>query len=258
MATCSLEELREMIGDRPRHDLPLAEQNILYDRLHQTSGKLKLPVIVPTLRVTVTDKKTNQVVYDSGERPSYSTTRNWWNWMTSRWNKFTGSATTWGDGYLSIKKQTGETKYMSNSFTYYNRDGKMYGYGAGNGSVSNGIIIGRSSQAEAFSDYIIVSMVGAGSGSGQLAYGSCTPSNEFTDATIPIRKAKYDRAFSNLSASAVHVREAALYARYTNNVKIRYTGICMIRDKFSTVVSVGVSQVLRLSYYFQMNYPSGV
>lgn len=165
-----------------------------------------------------------------------------------------GAASTyWGDGYVNFRYQDGK---MRRGSAVYTKDDAEVNFGfSGRGiSQSCGVIPGFGTTAEAFSNYVLASMIGHGACNNALFYYTTIMTNTYYSATNPWRVMTYKRFFRN-DGTAITIREAGALYRPQYGV---VTGLLMFRDILTTPVSLVNGDWMELQYAFKLNYPAGV
>jgi hypothetical protein len=113
------------------------------------------------------------------------------------------------------------------------------------GDTSAGIVVGSSDASVSIGQYVLGTLIGHGTGSGQLQYGATTVEALSKNATWQFR---IIRVFTNGSGATVTVREIGLYAKLGQSAS-PYTYSCMFaRDVPASPISVPAGSTLTLRY----------
>jgi hypothetical protein len=254
---CSLEDLAEYLDGKERRDLPMSEQQALYDRLQAAAGETKTPYVIPLFRVRTWDKN-GVTKYHSGLRPSYSSTRGWWNRMTAFFDQSPPRATSvvstmWTDGYINYKTVAGILARGS-TVSYSGDPDIAYGYVGRGQAQSTGIWPGSGTTAESFNDYAPASKIHHGACNNHLFYFTTVMTNAYYSSTTPWRIRSIKRLFRN-DGTAIVVREACMLNRGQYNTVTQWVEF---RDLLTTPVSMVNGDWLEIEYAFRLNYPDGI
>ncbi len=146
---------------------------------------------------------------------AHSFTRNFYNQMVSQaMDVQLNDATTFGDGFLNIKKTDGTVVTRSNILTVMgSANGIGDGYREIAGADNHSILVGTSNQTFSFEDFDLIAQVADGTGSGQMSHvetDSYSPTwsggtKKWTTAIV--------RFFNNNSGGTIVIEEVALAAR---------------------------------------------
>jgi len=174
--------------------------------------------------------------------PSHTFVRNWFNILFCALAGSQSSGSSFGEGYLNIKRQDGTVI----AATYNNTNH----YDAGSGVTDYGIVLGRGTTAESFESYSLATKITHGSGTNQLVYNAQSlPSVSYTSGT-KTWLATHQRVFNNNSSAAITVTESALISYYGSYY------ILISRDLLSSSVNVPVGAQLTAKYYISMQFPA--
>jgi hypothetical protein len=119
--------------------------------------------------------------------------------------------------------------------------GATLGGCAPSGDVSGGIVVGSADTPVSIGQYMLVSLIGHGTGSGQLQYGTTTVETITKNSTWLFRVI---RTFSNSSGSTVTVREIGLYARLGSGGQ----SVMLARDVPASPINVPAGSTLTVRY----------
>lgn len=110
---------------------------------------------------------------------------------------------------------------------------------AGIGIVNMGIIIGTGTTPPTNADYVVETIIGHGSGAGQINYAAHSfVTTQEVGANVDFQ---HLRSMQNLSGGTINVTEAVIYA----NATAKY--LCIVRDVF-TAVPVADGQTITVTY----------
>jgi len=127
-----------------------------------------------------------------------------------------------------------------------------YGFYAGAGVDTFGIIVGSGSGAENFNANALGTKITNGVGAGQLSYAAVNAPSITTLGTT--KKVEWVRFFNNNSGGAVTVNEVAIYTYGTcGNASVYYMPC---RDLIAGGISVPNTGQLRVIYTIQLTYPA--
>ncbi len=167
------------------------------------------------------------------------------------------------DGGTSIKNYAGAVQTASKlpilastnySDTDYTRSPETVGYGyyAGVGDTTLGILIGVGLAAESFEDFAMSSLCAEGTGLNQLHYVAQTFTRGW-DAETRKFSVLLSRYLNNNGAGIIDVTEVGLVARGTCNASWNY--MMMARDTFAAI-SVPPSGQILATYTLSVTLPS--
>jgi len=116
-------------------------------------------------------------------------------------------------------------------------------------SATQGIVVGSGSTAVTFSDYKLETIIGSGSGSGQLTYNASV----WQAMTTPTDSSSWQvtRTFTNNSGSTITVREVGIYMESGLQAG-GSINFCGARDVLAEAVEVEALHVLTVTYTIQM------
>ena len=130
--------------------------------------------------------------------------------------------------------------------------GLGYGFYAGAGVDSFGLVVGTGSDPENFDDHALGAKIASGNLAGQLAYS-------VTDAPVvstvgTTKRIQWIRYFNNNSGGAITVNEVGMYTKgCISSYAITYM---LCRDLVSAGVEVPDTGQLKVTYTIQLPYPA--
>ena len=113
------------------------------------------------------------------------------------------------------------------------------------GETTAGIVVGSSDTPVSIGQYVLVSPIGHGTGSGQLSYGATSVETMVKNASWYFR---IIRTFTNGSGATVTVKEIGLYVRLGNNASPYYYSCMLARDVPASAINVPAGSTLTLRY----------
>jgi hypothetical protein len=119
--------------------------------------------------------------------------------------------------------------------------GTTLGGCAPSGDVSGGIVVGSADTPVSIGQYMLVNLIGHGTGSGQLQYGTTTVE---TITKNSIWLFRVIRTFSNSSGATVTVREIGIYARLASGGQ----SVMLARDVPTSPINVPAGSTLTVRY----------
>jgi hypothetical protein len=152
-----------------------------------------------------------------------------WGSVSSNWAVFTRS---------DLIDTSGTSRNMGLAAT---GGGTTLGGCAPSGDVSGGIVVGSADTPVSIGQYMLVSLIGHGTGSGQLQYGMTTVE---TITKNSIWLFRVIRTFSNSSGSTVTVREIGLYVRLASGGQ----SVMLARDVPASPINVPAGSTLTVRY----------
>lgn len=163
-----------------------------------------------------------KVISDTGERPARSFVIQFLEFIRTLFDA------TYGTISFTATDGTEDRLYESLSNLQY-----QFNIDAGVGASSHGLVVGTSDAAETNTDYRLGARIGHGVGVGNISYGAVV----ITAAAVvgPNVDLVVKRAFTNLTGSAIGVKEAGIYTKF--NVST-YWYHCIARDVFPGTVNV--------------------
>jgi hypothetical protein len=113
------------------------------------------------------------------------------------------------------------------------------------GETSAGIVVGSADTPVSIGQYMLVTLIGHGTGSGQLQYGATTVEALSKNATWQFRMI---RTFTNGSGATVTVREIGIYVRLGYSASPYYYSCMFARDVPASPINVPAGSTLTLRY----------
>jgi hypothetical protein len=113
------------------------------------------------------------------------------------------------------------------------------------GEATAGIVVGSADTPVAIGQYALVTLIGHGTGSGQLQYGASTVEPMVKNSTWYFRVV---RTFTNGSGATVTVREIGLYVRLGYISSPYYYSCMLARDVPASAINVPAGSTLTLRY----------
>ena len=222
------------------------EEIIKFDKLAQLGHILDLPIICPKWNMKVL--RPDGSIRVERESFNHSWTRNAYN-IHTQISLFgsTGGVNTYADGGISYKTKSGGI-----GLVWQNVVGlETYGYNGAEGQVTQGIILGTGTTAEALNDYKIETLIDDGDVSGEMEYGFTTKILDAWDSGNSRWESQWERWFDNMSGGTITVNEFACY----HNTLGSGGELCMIRDIISPGQDVAHEERLVLNQEFRVGIP---
>lgn len=223
-------------------------------------GTINLEVYKPEIMpVTLEDILDIEKILEPRSRysePSRSYNRNWYNLMTSVIMANATDATTFGDGHINMKNDTGVLFWCSwKSYAAtggFRDDNITFIYGS---TTVEGIRVGTGNSAEDFDGYEMDVKIEHGDGPDELRYyEQFVPLREWDAAT---RKWAFTetRFFANHSGGDVVVAEVGRF--WDVKIHATYTEAMVSRELVNPPVTVANEELLRVKYVLETSaFPS--
>ena len=234
-----------------------------YQEFARIGRRLGVPVFEAFLTLEVFDKHGKRTSYH--KQRSHSWTRNAYNHLFSQLAaKDLDDPTTFGGGYLNIKKTNGSVVAgdtpsgignvgTDDLNTVDTAQAIMGGYRGPAGNDDYGIQVGTGTNAESFEDYTLQTKIASGNGAGELAYGEGKAHDETYTAGTKTYKVDLVRYFNNNSGGLITVNEMALVTcGYAPTIEGQYWLVA--RDKLGTGVEVADTGQLKVTYTISLVY----
>ena len=232
--------------------------------IQETQKKLHLP-ISPLAFIDLEVLNNNGVIKQKYSDRSKSWVRNMYNFITGvHLGVGPGNmgGTTYGEGTLVMRSITGSNINTANSSVISARDSqtgvnRFRHFRGDTGSVTMGIVLGSSDKEEDFDDFKLDTLIGHGSGSGQLVYNSMPSMVPLWSSLERKMICHVTRVFTNSSGGLVSVKEMGIYCSvYTGIANQTIQSQIMIsRDKLSSIVEVGSGETLNVRYSIEIPFP---
>jgi len=189
-------------------------------------------------RIIITDK-TGKVVWKSNKRKSKSFVKQWLQLIEALFAHINGVAA----ATVTIKDTSNSNESVAANGTNLSWNNlSLLGPAA---QILYGIVVGTGTNAPASTDIALQTIIGNGTGEGQLTYGAQT----YTPATIVGANIDlvFTRAMTNGSGGSITANEIGFYL---NNVNTAGTQkyFCIIRDKLETPITVDDTKTLTIQY----------
>lgn len=241
-------------------DLKIEEKK--YKQLRKLGQELHIPIPETFLELEVFDKD-GKIIQRHKQR-SHSWVRNAYNQLISQLaSKGASDASpNWGGGFINIKDTGGiilshATRGICiTTSTAHEMQTAGYGYHADATINTFGIQVGSGTNIESFEDYALQTLIGNGTGAGQLSYAAMEVPAKSYDAVTKVLTITRVRYLNNNTAPPgdVSVKEIAL----TTNGKVGDTPRqwVMSRDKLGATVTIPATGQLKISYVLSLAYPA--
>ncbi len=227
-----------------------------YQRLRRLGQKLHIPIPEAFIELEVFDK--DGKLLQRHKQRSHSWTRNVYNILFSQMAAI--NATSWsyfGAGYISNQDTSGTSRSATiNCIGQYSGgdiNGTGYGYRAGSGVDSQGIVVGSGINAESFEDYKLQTQLEEGTGEGQISHTESEEHSVNYNAGTKVFKNELARYFNNNTGGDRSVNEVAIYGKIYVGGGTQYSMQC--RDKLASTVTVSDTGQLKVTYTIQLTYP---
>jgi len=223
---------------------PKEEQK--FNQLRKLAQKLRIPMPEAFLELEVRDKDGN--VIQRHRQRSHSWTRNAYNVMFSQFAGKNIDDATFEAGKLSLKRTSGAITAVEKCAGDDNDvDGTTFGYRAGAGIDTFGILVGSGTNAESFEDYALQTPIA----NATLAH-ILTEDHSITYVALTLKNTLI-RYFNNNSGAPVDVNEVALVRHALAGTSYDFL---LSRDKLASTVTVPNTGQLKVTYAIQLTYPS--
>jgi hypothetical protein len=221
--------------------------------MQRMAKELDVPLVQAFYQVEVWDKHGNPL--DGIRSRSHSWVRNAYNMMFSQLAAKNADDNTFEAGKLSIKDTDGTVRYGEYSISHLPNQSLDsvggYGYRAGAGIDTYGIVVGSGDTAESIEGYALITKIANGTAAGQLSYiaqDECVVS-----WSSPTLKGTWVRYFNNNSGGSIDVKEIGKYLyAYVVNTAQKWM---MSRDLLGATVTVPNSGQLKVTYEITLTYP---
>lgn len=233
------------------------ERKKLWAQMDDTARKLGV-MTMPKLHIGMLVEKDGIVLTNQREE-GHSWTRNMWNAIFGTHTHCGGSSATFGAGYISSKRTTGNvaggTGYSVNLFfTELKTPLADYGFCSSTADSSRGIVVGTDDTAFDIDDYALGAIIAHGNGAGQLSYvGMDKPS---LDYTAKVWTASLVRLFNNNSGDTITVKEVGIISRSALFNNSPYDYFLLARDVLGSPVAVANGAQLTVTYEISMDFTS--
>ena len=211
----------------------------------------RIPFLKAYIGIEVRDSK-GQIIH-SREQEAHSWVRNFYNWIFTQAASAAGTIAS-GLGITTLGGGSQGT-YEDRCCWRLSQVDVGYGYNAGPGVDTLGIVVGVGTAEESLEDYALDDKIANGEDPGQLSYTQSS-SEVFTVGTT--KRCQWVRYFNNNSGSPVTVNEVGIYT------KIQYAtagsgwtmDIMVCRDMISPGVEVPDTGQLKVTYTIELVYPA--
>lgn len=234
---------------------------MIWDKLIKfaTIKILHIPIVESFWAAEVFDNSGNLIKKIKPQR-SKSWNRNAYNLLFATLAAANVSDTSWGAGNLNIRDTGGTTRSFPTrtlvlAVADYEALNSSYGFISAAGVTTRGIILGSSSTTESFDHHYLQSLIGHGTGSGQLQYGATEAAIRTWDASNRIFRRIITRYFTNGSGATVTVREAGL-CHGTITIGGSTYDFMLSRDVLPSAIEVPNNGVLKFQYIIALTYPA--
>lgn len=228
-----------------------------YEQLRKLGRELHIPIAEAFWALEVLDE--NGRVVRGHRQHSHSWVRNAYNLLVCQAAAVAGdnavglALVDTGGGTRSDASTQPATGYSSNgasNMSIYVFQG--YGFYAGAGVDTFGIVVGTGSGAENFNSNALGAKIANGVGAGQLSYAAMNAPAISTVGTT--KKVDWVRFLNNNSGNSITVNEVGIYCNGTYDNSSLYFMMC--RDLVAGGVAVPNAGQLRVTYTIQLAYPA--
>jgi len=214
-----------------------------YAELRDKCRELRLPPPPEThVHLKVVDKYGKETFNDI--QRAHSWTRNFYNSLYGMPLYYSGSTSSFGAGYFSLKNTVGE-------YSSYLRTYALQIRTQNTGVSEKGLVIGTGDTASSVADYKMDTPIVHGTGSGQMSYQESNgPAANYTGAT-KIWDFTYYRIFNNNSGALITVKECGYleeHAPYSSKYML------MERTVLSPTVAVADGAQLTVTYVLTLDF----
>ena len=225
------------------------ERERQYADIRRLADALKIPIVETFLEIEVFDGKGRRIRRHAQRSHSY--VRNAYNFIVSTLVWLQPNDDTWGDGKLNIKDSTGTLQYGIDPLYTYSS-----GYLVAAGQATRGILVGSGATAESFEDYWLDTQIPHGEGAGQLSHQAMmTYPVQSWESGTRVMSAAWERYFNNNSGGVITVREIAIVL-YVKGAGMNWCNLLMSRDVLASAIDVPDAGQLKVTYTFEITYPS--
>jgi len=157
-----------------------------------------------------------------------------------------GSSYPYHQPVMYVKDINGYLRPVAASIYYH---GDIFDADAGVGSTGYGIVAGAGTTPPNIDDYNLESMIGHGSGAGQMGYGAMTfglPTSDPTTSHFTLTRDFSNSSGVTITVNEVGVRVKANALKYNQNWDTAY--FLIIRDVISGGINVPNGQTLTVNY----------
>ena len=241
------------------------KEELGYDELRRMGQRLHIPIPEVFIKLEVFGRD-GKLVQRHHQR-SHSWTRNAYNMMFSQLAGAPPSDVTFEAGKLSQKATSGTIHHGLFPFcmAYPRIGGSPYtypygldlGYRAPAPNDDYGILVGSSTDADGFENYVLIAPIIDGTGAGQLNYVQ-SEENTMSYAALALKN-ELIRYFNNntVGLTDVDVNEVALVCKTGRVSGLTTTDfILMARDHLASTVTVPSTGQLKVTYTIQLTYPA--
>ena len=239
------------------------KEELEYAQLRRMGQRLHIPIHEVFIKLEVFDRD-GKLIQRHHQR-SHSWTRNAYNMMFSQLAGAPPSDVTFEAGKLSQKATSGTIysglypfgMFLSKSVAPYSYEyNTVLGYRAPASNVNYGILVGSSTDASSFEDYVLITPIIEGTGAGQLSYTE-SALNSISYAALALKN-ELIRYINNNTAllTDVDVNEVAIVCK-SGSVQTPSTSVytLMARDHLVSTVTVPSTGQLKVTYTIQLTYP---
>ncbi|MBN1370178.1 MAG: hypothetical protein JW954_08095 [Dehalococcoidaceae bacterium] len=248
------------------------EQENKYRDMERLGRELGIPVPRTFLEIEVFDSKGNTL--HAQRQRSHSWNRNAYNYLAMAITLRNPTGTAFGAGTLSLKDTGGSIRGNTSKGISSGRSSSSTGIdferledGTATSGLSGsirasatrdhfGIVVGSSGTAESFEHHNLGSLIGHGSGAGQLDYQSTQSFTFSYDGVSKTAGTSLVRFFNNNSGSSVAVNEVGLIYRLCADNYMYIYNFLFSRDVMASTITVPDTGQLKVTYAIEMVFPA--
>ena len=213
-------------------------------------------IIMPTLNIGLTVFDRRGGIVHHHEEPGHSWTRNAWNMQLAAMAGICGDASaTFGAGYMSTKNTAAAiSSAKTSSITVSSSVPTTSGWANNAATAEFGIVVGTGATAFNIDNYVLVSPVTHGTGTGQMSYSAQLAPVQGYTAETKTWSITHKRNIINESAGAIVVAEIGLIWKGACFSGVTYAPRLMARDVLGATVTVAATELLVVEYAISMDF----